>query len=134
MLPIRLDRFPVSHDERVKLTKGFILNKLYSFGYVGGKHTAIENLSRSCPPELSQHLSEATKELRGEGLLRAKPTSYGEQVSAVAHQVGYEYANVFREYARLPKVKFGQPASKQGEVPPLSPEELRALKLRKHKM
>lgn len=48
---------------------------------MGGKHTAIENLTKSLPKHLVGDAKEATKELIKDRLILTKPTSYGLQIS-----------------------------------------------------
>jgi len=42
----------MSTEERTKLAKGFVMNKMYSLGLIGGRHTSVDNLPKSCPHEL----------------------------------------------------------------------------------
>jgi hypothetical protein len=124
--------------DRIRLAKGFILNKMYFHGYVcrktgHGKHTAVEELGKSCPSELKSFVDLAIQELKTKDrLLGSWPTSYGERVCAVASQTGYDLANAYNEYASLPLVEYGKPAS-TAKVTPLSEEELRKLKFKKSK-
>lgn len=122
--------------DRIRLAKGFILNKMYFHGYVcpkagHGKHTATDELDKGCPSELRPFVGTAIQELRiKHKLLVTWPTSYGEQVCAVASQAGYDFANAYNTYASLPLIEYGKPKPKQ-KAPPLSPDELRKLKFRK---
>lgn len=113
---------------QVRLAKGFIMNKLYSLGYIGAKHTDVVNLPKSCPIELRGYMNEAIAELRKEGLLRIKRTSYGEHVSAAVNGAGISYANTYRRHVNLPETDL---RPRQTEVEPLTPDELRKLKLKK---
>ena len=61
--------------------KKIILRKLYRHRIIGGKHTAIEHLTKGLPKHIAGNAKEAVKELIKEGLLLAKHTSYGVQVS-----------------------------------------------------
>lgn len=65
-------------DEQLK---GFIVKKLFHHGYVGGRHTDIENLKKGLPGHVKGDVKEATKELIKEEILIPKPTSYGLHVS-----------------------------------------------------
>lgn len=65
-------------DEQLK---GFIVKKLFHHGYVGGRHTDIENLKKGLPGHVKGDVKEATKELIKEEILISKPTSYGLHVS-----------------------------------------------------
>lgn len=61
--------------------KGFIVKKLFHHGYIGGRHTAMENLKKSLPSHVKGDVKEAVKELIKEEILVPKPTSYGLHVS-----------------------------------------------------
>lgn len=61
--------------------KVVILIKLYRRRVIGGKHTAVENLTKGLPKHLVGEAKEAVWDLIREGLLVKKPTSYGFQVS-----------------------------------------------------
>ena len=61
--------------------KKVILRKLYRHRVIGGKHTAIENITKGLPKHFVGEAKEAVKELIKEGLIIPKPTSYGLQVS-----------------------------------------------------
>ena len=61
--------------------KKIILRKLYRHRIIGGKHTAIENLTKSLPKHLIGDAKEAVNELIKEGIILTKRTSYGLQVS-----------------------------------------------------
>ncbi len=115
--------------ERTKLAKGFIMNKMYTLGYIGGRHTSPDNLPKSCPPEFEQYVKAAIEELRKERLLVIKPTNYGEQVSAIMADQGRNYANTYRKHVDLPEIDFSPTRRVKG--PSLTKEELRKLKFRK---
>lgn len=61
--------------------KGFVVKKLFQHGYIGGRHTDIENLKKGLPGHVKGDIKEATKELIKEEILIPKPTSYGLHVS-----------------------------------------------------
>ncbi|MBI2658302.1 hypothetical protein HYX08_06450 [Candidatus Woesearchaeota archaeon] len=61
--------------------KKIILRKLYRHRIIGGKHTAIENLTKSLPKHIVGDAKEAVDELIKERLILTKSTSYGLQVS-----------------------------------------------------
>jgi hypothetical protein len=61
--------------------KGFIVKKLFHHGYIGGRHTDIENLKKGLPGHFKGDVKEAVGELVKEGILMQKPTSYGLHVS-----------------------------------------------------
>jgi hypothetical protein len=119
----------MSARERTKLAKGFIINKMYTLGYMGGKHTSPDNLPKSCPPELEQYVKAAIEELRKERLLLIKPTNYGDQAAAVMAGLGRDYVNAYRRHVNLPETDFNP--TKSVKATPLSKEELRKLKIRK---
>lgn len=58
-----------------------IIRKLFRHRVIGGKHTAIENLTKGIPSNLRGQAKEVAKELIKEGLLLTKPAAYGLQVS-----------------------------------------------------
>ncbi|HLC75386.1 MAG TPA: hypothetical protein VJH88_06065 [Candidatus Nanoarchaeia archaeon] len=62
-------------------TKGFIVKKLFHHGYIGGRHTDIENLKKGLPGHFRGDIKKAAKELIKEEILTAKQTSYGVHVS-----------------------------------------------------
>lgn len=57
-----------------------ILRKLYRRRVIGGKHTAVEHLTKGLPKHLAGAAKNAVKELIKEGFILQKPTSYGLQV------------------------------------------------------
>lgn len=61
--------------------KGFIVKKLFHHGYVGGRHTDIENLQKGLPSHFKGDSKKAAKELIKEEILISKQTSYGHHVS-----------------------------------------------------
>lgn len=61
--------------------KGKILHKLARFGKFEHSHTAIENLQKYFPSDLRGRAKEAIEELKKDGILKPKRTSYGEQIS-----------------------------------------------------
>ncbi|MDD5337653.1 MAG: hypothetical protein PHS02_04175 [Candidatus ainarchaeum sp.] len=58
-----------------------LLRKLAKHGYWGGRHTAYDGLHHGFPKHLAKEVKEAADELMKEGILIAKPTSYGLHVS-----------------------------------------------------
>ena len=62
-------------------TKGFIVKKLFQHGYIGGRHTDIENLKKGLPSHFKGDVKKAAKELIKEEILISKQTSYGHHVS-----------------------------------------------------
>ncbi|MBS3148299.1 hypothetical protein J4219_05420 [Candidatus Woesearchaeota archaeon] len=65
-------------DEEIK---GKILHKLARFGKFEHSHTAIEHLQKGFPKDLAGKAKDSIHELKREGILKSKSTSYGEQVS-----------------------------------------------------
>lgn len=61
--------------------KKIILRKLFRHRVIGGKHTAIENLTKGLPSHAIGEAKEAVEELIKENLILPKNTSYGLQVS-----------------------------------------------------
>jgi len=61
--------------------KKIILRKLFRRRIIGGKHTAIEHLTKGLPKQLRGDAKDAIHSLITDGLLLPKPTSYGLQVS-----------------------------------------------------
>lgn len=61
--------------------KGFIVKKLFHHGYIGGRHTDIENLKKGLPGHVKGDVKEVAQELIKEEILIPKPTSYGLHVS-----------------------------------------------------
>ena len=61
--------------------KKVILRKLYRRRIIGGKHTAVEHLTKGLPKHIVGFAKDAVKELVKEGFILQKPTSYGLQVS-----------------------------------------------------
>jgi len=61
--------------------KKIILRKLYRRRVIGGKHTAVEHLTKGLPRHAAGAAKEVVKELIKEGFIISKPTSYGLQVS-----------------------------------------------------
>ncbi|MBS3128731.1 hypothetical protein J4410_06315 [Candidatus Woesearchaeota archaeon] len=61
--------------------KKIILRKLYRHRIIGGKHTAIEHLTKGLPKHIIGEAKDAVNELIKERLIMPKYTSYGLQVS-----------------------------------------------------
>ena len=124
-----LDWLPMSAERQMRLAKGFIMNKMYTLGYIAGRHTSPNNLPKSCPPELAECVTEAIRQLHKERLLYIKPTGYGDQASAVMADQGRAYANAYRRYVKLPETDF-KPLQQQSKAPPLTEAELRKLRFK----
>ena len=65
-------------DEQIK---GKVLHKLTRMGKFEHSHTSIDNLPKGFPKDLRGRVKDMVKELKKEGILLSKPTSYGEEVS-----------------------------------------------------
>ena len=63
------------------VAKGFIVKKLFQHGYIGGRHTDIENLKKGLPSHFKGNIKDAAKDLIKEDILISKQTSYGHHVS-----------------------------------------------------
>ena len=61
--------------------KGKILHKLTRLGKFEHSHTSIDNLPKGFPSDIRGKVKDMIKELKKEGILLSKPTSYGEEVS-----------------------------------------------------
>ena len=61
--------------------KRVILRKLFRRRVIGGKHTAVEHLTKGLPKHEVGNAKEAVHELIKEGFILEKPTSYGLHVS-----------------------------------------------------
>ena len=61
--------------------KKIILRKLFRLRIIGGKHTAVEHLTKGLPKHAAGEAKNAVKDLVKEGLILTKSTSYGLQVS-----------------------------------------------------
>lgn len=58
-----------------------ILRKMYFYGYIGGKHTSIDNLQKSFPKHERGNIKELVKDLIKTGLIIPKSTGYGQHCS-----------------------------------------------------
>lgn len=61
--------------------KGKILHKMTRMGKFHHSHTSIDNMPKGFPMDVRGRVKDMTKELKKEGILISKPTSYGEEVS-----------------------------------------------------
>ncbi len=61
--------------------KGFIVKKPCHHGYIGGRHTDIQNLQKGLPSHIKGDIQEAAHELIKEDILIPKQTSYGLHLS-----------------------------------------------------
>ena len=61
--------------------KKIILRKMFRLRVIGGKHTAVEHLTKGLPKHAIGEAKKAVKELIKEEFVLLKPTSYGMQVS-----------------------------------------------------
>ncbi len=76
--------------------KAIILRKLYRRRIIGGKHTAIENLTKGLPKHAIGDAKKAVRELIKGGLILPKPTSYGHQVSINPEKIA-EFESIIHE-------------------------------------
>lgn len=67
---MKLDSFAIS-----------ILRKMYLYGYIGGKHTSIDNLQKSFPKHERGNVKGAVKVLIKANLIIPKSTGYGQHCS-----------------------------------------------------
>ena len=67
--------------------KGKILHKLVRFGKFEHSHTAVEHLQKGFPKDLAGRAKEMIHELKKEGILKSKPTNYGEQISVNVEKI-----------------------------------------------
>lgn len=58
-----------------------ILHKLLRHGYVGARHTALENLSKGFPRHMHKELMKTADKVIKKGFIVLKPTGYSTQVS-----------------------------------------------------
>jgi len=68
--------------------KKIILQKMYRHRIIGGKHTAVEHLTKSLPKHAIGEAKNVVKELVKEGLILTKSTNYGLQVSLNPEKIG----------------------------------------------
>ena len=61
--------------------KGKILHKLTRLGKFKHSHTSLDNMPRGFPKDIAGRVKTMVDELKKEGILFTKPTSYGEEMS-----------------------------------------------------
>ncbi|MBI2140395.1 hypothetical protein HYU14_05705 [Candidatus Woesearchaeota archaeon] len=76
--------------------KKIILRKMFRHRIIGGKHTAVEHLSKGLPKHAVGASKEAIDELIREGFILPKRTSYGLQVSLNPDKI-HEVAGLIEE-------------------------------------
>ena len=64
-----------------------ILYRLYTSNIIGAKHTPEENARRGIPSHEQGNVKAALKNLIKEGLIVAKPTGYGREISLNAKRI-----------------------------------------------
>lgn len=64
-----------------------ILHRMFYHEYIGGRHTAVENLRKGFDKNDYPVLEEAIDDLVKEGLIHLKPTSYGLHASLSASRI-----------------------------------------------
>jgi len=121
-------------QDPVELAKGCILHKMYLHNITGGVHRPIERLTKGKPDEFAPHISKAFNKLKTEGIIRRKPAGYGKQYYAVRCEKGYAYANAYQRYANLPVADYTAPRGPPPMPPPLTPEQMKILKISAKKM
>jgi hypothetical protein len=65
-------------DQQIRQT---ILRKMLYHGFIGGKHTSIENLPKGLPKDVQKRAEEIVDDLRKEGYFILKPKSDALHVS-----------------------------------------------------
>lgn len=77
--------------------KGKILHKLTRKGKFEHSHTAIELLQKGFPKDIIGRVKDMIKQLKKEGILIPKQTSYGEQISINLDKIDkvMEYVEAF---------------------------------------
>ena len=76
--------------------KGFIVKKMFHHGYIGGRHTDIENLKKGLPTHFKGDIKKGIKELVKEEIIILKTTSYGLHVSLNPRKI-----NEINNYTKL---------------------------------
>jgi hypothetical protein len=74
-------------DEEVEDLKGRILLDLLKHGYVGGRHTNINNIPKGFPKNERKLVKKVAKILITEYIIDSHPTSYGTEISINPGQV-----------------------------------------------
>lgn len=59
----------------------WILDKFARHGWWKAKHTSFDNIAKGAPKHIRRKIKEAAEQLIKDGLLVAKPTGYGLEVS-----------------------------------------------------
>lgn len=62
-------------------TEKAVLKKLYVDGFVGARHTSVDNVPKGFPKHLRGDVKKAVKKLNKKGFFIVKPTSYGLEIS-----------------------------------------------------
>jgi hypothetical protein len=58
-----------------------ILRKMYLYGYIGGKHTSVDNIQKSFPKHERGNVKKGIKLLLRANLIISKSTGYGQHCS-----------------------------------------------------
>lgn len=58
-----------------------ILRKMYLYGYIGGKHTSVDNIQKSFPKHERGNVKKGIKSLVRANLIILKSTGYGQHCS-----------------------------------------------------
>lgn len=64
-----------------------ILRKMFYYGYIGSKHTSIDNLQKSFPKHQRGDVKKALKGLIKAGLVIPKSTGYGQHCSLNSQRI-----------------------------------------------
>ncbi len=58
-----------------------ILKKMIYHGYIGGRHTSVDNICKGFPPHVKKEVRKEIRRLYNNCFLLTKPTNYGKQLS-----------------------------------------------------
>lgn len=64
-----------------------IIAKLYTLGYIGAVHTALDNIPKGFPKHLRGDVKKEAEKLIRKGWIILKRTSYGDQTSLNPHRL-----------------------------------------------
>ena len=65
-------------EDKVEVT---VLRKMFHYGYVGKRHTSLDNLQKGFPKHERGNVSKAVKALIKGSYIVVKPTGYGQHCS-----------------------------------------------------
>lgn len=75
------------NDPRLKY-KIFVLEKMIKHGWIGGKHTSVDNIPKGRPRHEYGYVIKAVEELKREGFFLTKPTQSGLHISLNPRKLG----------------------------------------------